>query len=172
MKANDRRKDSRTARSSSTTRIRTATSFVQSPESPLRGAGANCPARQRAVARPASFPGGKAHGEKLAAIQVNQPEARRLEQTARHLVSPAGNRHTDEFGLGSLPVRAPTPGVRARHPALWHSQNRASLLVGGRRASSLNGAVATNLEPIIVGDLLLTKIGTHRVGAPRGASLT
>jgi hypothetical protein len=28
------------------------------------------------------------------------------------------------------------------------------------------------LKPIIVGDLLVTKIGTHRVAAQRGASLT
>jgi hypothetical protein len=51
--------------------------------------------------------------KKLAAIQVNQAEARRLEQPARHFVVLAGHRHTHKFGFGSLPLRAPTPGVRA-----------------------------------------------------------
>ncbi|KAF3416492.1 hypothetical protein BIS44_4253 [Mycobacterium tuberculosis variant bovis BCG] len=38
MKESDRRSDSRTARSSSTTRIRTDTSVVAAPETGLRGA--------------------------------------------------------------------------------------------------------------------------------------
>jgi hypothetical protein len=110
--------------------------------------------------------------KKLAAIQVDETEARRFEQPAWHFVLLTGHRHTDKFGLGSFPLRAPTPGVRARHPALWHSHNRALLLVGGSpherpRWRSYDQLVINNSD-----DLLVTKIGTHRVAARQGASLT
>src|ERR1700744_6209829 len=59
LKDRDLRSDSRTARSSSTTRIRTATSFIQSPEILLRG-GKTDGRELRAV-----LPGDSAHGKQI-----------------------------------------------------------------------------------------------------------
>ena len=77
--------------------------------------------------------------KKLASVEVNQTEARRLEQPAGHLVLLARHRDTDQLWLLSLPLRAPTTGVRARHSALWHSHDQALLLVGGSPRTSLGG---------------------------------
>ena len=52
--------------------------------------------------------------EKLAPVEVDQTETRRLQQSAWHLVLLAGHRHADQLGLLSLPLRASATGVRAR----------------------------------------------------------
>src|ERR1700683_488752 len=92
---------------------------------------------------------------KLAPVEVYQTEARRLEQRARDLVLLAGHRHADQLGLLSLPLRAPATGVRARHPALWHSHDQALLLVGG---SPRKNSRQRQLLLIVAGELLGTKI--------------
>ena len=48
----------------------------------------------------------------LAPVEVDKTEARRLQEPTRHLVLLAGHRHTNEFGLLSLPLRASATGVQ------------------------------------------------------------
>src|SRR5204862_280767 len=64
----------------------------------------------------------------LAAVEVDEAQARGLEQPTRHLVLLTGDGHVDEAdGLG-LPLRTPAAGVRPRHSALGHSHGGALLL--------------------------------------------
>jgi hypothetical protein len=44
-------------------------------------------------------------GRQLTAVEIDQAESSGLEQTARHLVLPACDRDTDEFGALGLPPR-------------------------------------------------------------------
>src|SRR6478609_8474534 len=104
LKERERRSDSRTARSSSTTSIRTATSVIPTPETDLRGA----PGPQDAAS---------------ALVEIDQAEPGGLEQPARHLVLLARDGHVHQSGGLGLPLRAPATGVRARHPALGHSHD-------------------------------------------------
>src|SRR5947209_1491443 len=97
--------------------------------------------------------------KKLTPVEVNQTEARRLHQPTRHLVLLAGDRHTDEFWLLSLPLRASATGVRARHPPLGHSHDQALLLVGG---SPRKISRQRRLTTIVMADLLAAKIGRRQ----------
>src|SRR5947209_18540319 len=97
--------------------------------------------------------------KKLTPVEVNQTEARRLQQPTLHLVLLAGHRHANEFWLLSLPLRASATGVRARHPPLWHSHDQALLLVGG---SPRKIAQQRRLRTIVMADLLGAKIGRRQ----------
>src|SRR4029078_4322800 len=107
LKESDRRRDSRTARSSSTTSMRTATVSIHH----LRLTG-----EARREARPAS-----------ATVEIDEAEAGGLEQAPGHLVLLTGAGHIHQCRALGLPLRAPATGVRARHSALGHSHDRALL---------------------------------------------
>src|ERR1700712_2119048 len=64
----------------------------------------------------------------LAAVEVDQAQARGLEQSTRHLVLLTCDIHGDEADRLSLPLRTPATGVRPRHSALGHSHGGALLL--------------------------------------------
>src|ERR1700676_1452880 len=67
---------------------------------------------------------------RLAAVEIYKVEAGGLEQAPRHLVLLTGDGHVHEFGALGFPLRAPATGIRARHPALGHSHDRALLYRG------------------------------------------
>ena len=82
----------------------------------------------------------------LAAVEIDKAEAGGLEKAPRHLVLLTGDGHTDEFGTLGFPLRAPATGVRARHPALGHSHDRALLYTGTEVRAACEPASAIALQ--------------------------
>lgn len=109
LKDKERRNDSRTARSSSTTRIRTGTSVNRAAEILLR--------------KPENR-----LDQRSATVEVDEPEAGSLQQATRNLVVLSADSDVDQLGGGGLPLRAPATGVRATFSAWGRPWSRPLLI--------------------------------------------